>query len=99
MATRTLTWTQWLKLVAGNALGNGFQNVAGYPPADVAARLGVSPERVKQLIREDVLDTVEVTTRAGRVAVRLVTEASLERYLAERVPDRNRQGYFAFPAA
>jgi hypothetical protein len=53
---------------------------------------------VKQLIREDVLDTIEVTNSAGRVAITLVTDASVERYLSKRVPDRNRQGYFAFPA-
>lgn len=99
MATRTLTWSEWLKLVARHSLGNGFANVAGYPRVDVAARLGVSEVRVGQLIREGALDTLEVTTKAGRVAVSLVTDASLERYLAARVPDRNRQGYFAFPAA
>ena len=99
MATRTLTWTQWLKLVARHSLDAGFQNVAGYPIADVASRLGVSRQRVNQLVADGTLDTLEVTTKAGRVAVSLVTEASLERYLAARVPDRGRQGYFAFPAA
>lgn len=98
MATRTLTWTEWLKLVRRHALDNGFQNVAGYPAADVAARLGVSHQRVYQLIQGGALDVVEVTTKAGKVSLSLVTEASLERYLAARVPDRNRQGYFAFQA-
>jgi len=98
MATRTLSYTQWFKLVMEQALGDGFTHVSGYPPADVAHKLGVSRERVGQLIREGTLDTLAVTTRAGKVALTLVTEASVERYLAERVPDRNRQGYFAFPS-
>lgn len=96
MATKTYTFSQWLKLVVKHAADNGFQNVAGYPVADAAKKLEVSPSRIAQLIAEDVLDTLEVTTVAGRVAIRLVTEASIERYLELRVPDRNRQGYFAF---
>jgi hypothetical protein len=63
---------------------------------DVAARLDVHRSRVYQLIEDETLDTIEVRTSAGKVAMVLVTEASLERYLAERVPDRNRQGYFSF---
>ena len=96
MATRSLSFMQWLKLVVRHATDDGFQNVAGYPPDDVAKRLGVDRSRVSQLIREEVLDTLEVTNAAGRVCITLVTEASIERYLAKRVPDRNRQGYFAF---
>jgi hypothetical protein len=98
MAARTLKYTEWLKLVAQHALGGEFANVSGYPVADTARRLSVSEQRVRQLIDESVLDTLHVTTAAGKVALTLVTEASLERYLAARVPDRNRQGYFAFPS-
>ena len=98
MATRTLGFSQWLKLVARHALDSGFANVAGFPPTDVAVKLGVSKQRVHQLIAEESLDTIEVTNAAGAVCITLVTEASYERYLAKRVPDRNRQGYFAFPA-
>lgn len=97
MATRTLTFTQWLKLVASReALANEFENVAGWPVADVAAKLDVNRSRVYQLIEEGALDTLQITNAAGRVAMTLVTFASVERYLAERTPDRNRQGYFAF---
>lgn len=98
MATRTLTWSQWLKLVARHSLDNGFANVAGYPVADVCERLGVTKQRVHQLIEAGALDTLQVTNAAGKVAVILVTDASLERYLLKRVPDRGRQGYFAFQA-
>jgi hypothetical protein len=97
VATRTLTWTKWLALVARHSLDNEFGNIAGYPSIDVAEKLGVSKQRVHQLIEDGVLDTVEVKNAAGRLAIVLITEASLERYLAQRVPDRNRQGYFAFP--
>lgn len=98
MATRRINFTEWLKLVRKHALGDGFANLAGHPAAEVAARLDVSRERVSQLVREGVLDTIEITTARGGTALVLVTEASVDRYLARRVPDRNRQGYFAFPA-
>lgn len=96
MASRTIKYAEWLKLVLRHATGDGFLNVSGFPPADAAKRLDVSRERVSQLVREGVLDTLSLTTASGSVALTLITEASLERYLAERVPDRNRQGYFAF---
>jgi hypothetical protein len=98
MAARTFTFAQWFKLVTRHPLGDEFANLAGHPVADVARTLNVSPQRVHQLISDDVLDTIAVTNLGGtRVALLLVTEASVERYLNERVPDRHRQGYFAFP--
>lgn len=96
MATRTLKYTEWLKLVARHGLGREFANLSGYPVPDVAARLEVNRSRVYQLIESGVLDTLVIVTAAGTTAMTLVTEASIERYLASRVPDRNRQGYFAF---
>lgn len=96
MATRTLKYTEWLKLVARHGLGREFENLSGYPVADVAARLEVNRSRVYQLIESGALDTLVITTAAGTTAMTLVTEASIERYLAGRVPDRGRQGYFAF---
>lgn len=98
MATRRLAIGDWLKLVRRHALDDGFKNLAGYPIVDVAARLKVSHQRVYQLIGEGVLDTIEIVNKAGKVSLSLVTEASLDRYLAERVTDRGRQGYFAFQA-
>ena len=97
MATRTLPFTDWLRLVRKHALGDEFENLAGYPSMEAARRLDVSKQRVSQLVSEGVLDVLELTTR-GKVTMTLITEASLNRYLAKRVPDRNRQGYFAFPA-
>lgn len=97
MATRTLKYTEWLKMVRG-AVTEQPSHVYGYPIADVAKRLKVSRQRVNQLVNDGTLDTLAITTAAGRTAMTLVTEYSLERYLADRVPDRNRQGYFAFQA-
>jgi len=102
MATRTLKFSQWLKLVAKHTIAGEFDDAAdhliGMPPDDAAKKLSVTRERVSQLIREEKLDTLQVTNAAGRVCITLVTEASLDRYLAQRTPDRNRQGYFAFEA-
>lgn len=97
MATRRLTFADWYKLVKRHALDDQWAHIAGFPAADVATRLGVSRQRVSQLILDGVLDVIEISTKRGGVALSFVTEASLERYLAKRVPDRNRQGYFAFP--
>lgn len=99
MAARTLKYTEWLKLVMRHALDGQFPHVAGHPVMDVAKRLSISKARIYQLIDEGTLDTLHVTNAAGKVALTLITDASLERYLADRVPDRNRQGYFAFPPA
>ena len=101
MASRTLKFSQWLKLMARHALEadqTAYKNLAGYPSIDVAKKLDVSKQRISQLVQEGALDTLDVTNALGRVSVTLITEASLERYLDQRVPDRNRQGYFAFQA-
>lgn len=97
VATRTLKYTEWLKLVATLARKTEFANVSGYPVSDAAERLNVSRQRVHQLLESGALDSLTITTRAGAVVTTLITEASIERYLAQRVPDRNRQGYFAWP--
>lgn len=96
MATRQLKFSDWLRLVKRHALDAGFVNVAGYPVAEVAGKLNVHRSRVHQLITDGTFDTIEILTPSGRVAMTLITEASLDRYLAKRVPDRGRQGYFAF---
>lgn len=96
MATRTLKWTAWLKLMRQHMLDNEYANLSGYPVQDVAAKLDVSRQRVYQLIEEGTLDVIEIVTGKGIRAATLITEASLDRYLEGRVPDRNRQGYFAF---
>jgi len=99
MATRRLTFSQWLRAIAPVALEDRFKNLAGYPSADVADRLGVSRQRVEQLVGAGTLDTIEIVNKKGQVSMVLITEASVDRYLADRVPDRGRQGYFAFPSA
>lgn len=97
MATRTLKFPEWLKLVRRHATDDGFENLAGYPVDDVAKRLGLTRSRVYQLIEDESLDRIQVLGWTGKVAITLITEASLDRYLAGRVVDRGRQGYFAFP--
>jgi hypothetical protein len=87
MATRTIKFREWLKQVVKHATGDGFLDLAGYPIADVAHRLKVSEQRVRQLIEADRLDTIQILTWKGNVAVTLVTEASLEAF-EPRAPGR-----------
>jgi len=96
MATRRLSISDWLKLVRRHALDDGFYGLAGSTVVDVCKKLDVSTSRIYQLIEAGHLDTIEIVNKAGKVSLTLVTDASLERYLADRTPDRNRQGYFAF---
>lgn len=96
MATRRLAFGDWLRLVRRHALDNEFPNVAGFPPGEVATKLDVSHQRVSQLVADGTLDLIEIVNKNGKVSLTLVTEASLDRYLATRVTDRGRQGYFAF---
>lgn len=99
MATRSLKWTAWLKLMAKHGFDSdesAYKNLSGMPPLDAAKKLGISKGRIFQLIQEEKLDTLQVTNAAGAVCVTLVTDASLERYLAERVPVPGHQGHFSF---
>lgn len=98
MAKRTLTYRTWLRDVARTGLGDALKSITGFTAVETAARLGVSRARVYQLLEEDALDTLCITTDSGVAALTLITEASLDRYLATRVPDRNRKGYYALPA-
>ncbi len=96
MAKRTLTFREWFKLAAKHLRDEQGSHLCGSPVADVAIKLDVSTQRVYQLIAEGTLDTIDIVSLAGKVSVSLVTEASIERYIAQRVPDRGRQGYFSF---
>ena len=80
VATRTISWKQWLSAVRRSALGDGFGDLAGLPVADVCKRLDVSKQRVGELVKADRLDAIHVTTAKGTVAIVLITEASLARY-------------------
>jgi hypothetical protein len=80
MATRTLTYKAWLREVARHALGDGFNDLAGKPVADVVKLLGVSKQRVHQLILADRLDALHITTAAGDTALVIVTDSSLAKY-------------------
>jgi hypothetical protein len=99
MANRNLQFAEWLKLVGTHFFGDHAGNIIGFPAADVAKRLGVSRQRVEQLVKAETLDTVSIVNPKGRVYLVLITDASIDRYLARRVPDvRGRKGYFSFPA-
>jgi hypothetical protein len=63
---------------------------------DVGRKLDVSRQMVYKMIDQEKLDVLQITNANGAVCVSMVTEASLERYLENRRPDRGRQGYFAF---
>jgi hypothetical protein len=89
MAIRKVTFREWLAGVITSRQNH-------YMVAEAASRLRVDRSRVHQLLKSGALDGFEITTATGTVAMTVITEASLERYLADRVPDRNRQGYFAF---
>lgn len=96
MATRTLTYRKWLTEVAKHGFGEGFKHLSGYAVPDVAVRLDMSRQRVHQLLESGALDALQITTKTGTVAMTLVTEASLERYLESRVPVPGHQGHFSF---
>jgi hypothetical protein len=99
MANRTLKFPQWLKLIAKHSLDDDettYKNLTGVPVIDVSQKLDVSRAMVYKMIDQQKLDVLHITNGVGAICVSLVTEASLERYLEQRVPDRGRQGYFAF---
>ncbi len=99
MASRTVTFAEWMKLVVRHAREPLTLNkVTGKPAVDAADYLKVSRQRVHQLVEAGVLDTLVVTTKGGKVHSTLITLESLERYVENRVPDvRGRQGYFSWP--
>jgi hypothetical protein len=75
-----MTWKKWISAITRDPMGDGFTRLAGYPVADVVKRLGVSEQRVRQLVEAGQLDAIQITTAKGTVAVTLITEASLEAY-------------------
>lgn len=81
MATKTFTFPQWLKAMRKHDLHAGdLFTCAGPSIVDAAKRLGVSDQRIRQLIEADRLDCVRVVTWKGNLAATMVTEASLEAY-------------------
>lgn len=80
MATKSITFKQWLSAVRKHATSDGFNDYDGKPPADVCRSLNISKQRLSQLVAADRLDVLEITTAKGTVAMRLVTASSLARY-------------------
>lgn len=80
VATKTISWKNWLAGVLRAAGGDGLDDRIGVPIADVCRRLDISKQRVGQLVEADRLDAIHVTTSKGTTAIVLITEASLARY-------------------
>jgi hypothetical protein len=93
MALRKMKLGDWFKACRKNALGDGFNDLTG-PVASMAAEtLGVTKQRVHQLVQQDWLDAVSVTAPNGTITITFITENSLNHYLAKRVRD-HRGGYY-----
>jgi hypothetical protein len=89
MARRTLTFSDWMRHLRKAILSpDSLGDLGGHPVDDVATKLGVTKQRVHQLIDSDALDALVVTTKAGNVTAVIVTQASLDHYLAHRRPFR-----------
>jgi predicted transcriptional regulator len=86
MARRTLTWTQWLKKIAGVSTPDDLGDLGGVPVDDVATKLGVTRQSVHQMIDTDKLDAIVILTKRGNTAAVIITQASLDYYLAHRRP-------------
>jgi hypothetical protein len=88
MAIRKMKLGEWFKACRKNALGDGFLDLTGPPPASVAETLEVHRSRVYQLIENDSLDALSIVAPNGTITITLVTENSLNRYLKTRAPAR-----------
>jgi hypothetical protein len=87
MARRTLTFSDWMRHIRKAVTSpDDLGDLGGHPVDDVASKLGVSRQRVHQLIDSNALDALVVTTKAGNIAAVVVTQASLDYYLAHRRP-------------
>jgi hypothetical protein len=85
MARTTLTFAQWLKKIAKAAISpDDLGDLGGHPVDDVATKLGVTKQRVHQLIDTDKLDAIVILSNAGNTTAVIVTQASLDQYLAYR---------------
>jgi hypothetical protein len=85
MIMKCRTWAEWEKLYDEK----GPEHALGMSPGGAAARLGVTRQRVHQLIREDLLDAVRIRdcSLGIRGFVMYVTEASLRRLIESRKKD------------
>lgn len=82
MIIKCKNWEAWEKLYTEK----GAEQVLGMSPGGVAARLGVSRQRVHQMIEEGVLDEVRIRDRTLgiRGVVIYVTEGSVRREIERR---------------
>lgn len=69
-----------MKAVIANRAGDALDDYNGRPIADVEVLLGVSKQRIHQLIEAGRLDAIEVTNAKGATAMILVTQNSLDKF-------------------
>lgn len=77
MAWHETTMSRYLKQQSGTHLD-------GYSPGGVCQLLGVSRQRVHQLVDADKLDAYRIHDRLGNLAAIIITDESLSRLAAER---------------
>lgn len=89
MITKYRNWEAWEKAYEEK----GAEEVLGMSPGGVAGRLGVSRQRVHQMIQADLLDAVKIEDRSlgFRGFVMYVTEASVRRLIESRKKDLTRR--------
>lgn len=80
MITECKDWKAWERL----ADRVGLENALGMSPGGVAGRLGLTRQRVHQMIKEGCLDAVKVKDREMGYAVVYVTEASVRKEIEKR---------------
>jgi hypothetical protein len=80
-----LTMAQWMKRIAKAALSpDDLGDLGGSTVDDVATKLGLTKQRVHQLIDSNKLDALVIMSNAGNIAAVIVTQASLDQYLTYR---------------
>lgn len=89
MSTKQFTFGEWVKALRKSSLSD---NLFGVTPRAAAERLGVSSQRVHQLIQEERLDVIRVNDANGHPAILLITEASLQAHKPRAV---GAPGHFA----
>ena len=74
-----LTIDEWVS--KNQELDNeGLPNFNGLSPGGAASRLGVSRQRISQLVKEGKLDRIEIIDDAGHQLGVLITSDSIERF-------------------
>lgn len=89
-----LSWTDWEKAYAAVINeGKSVGDLRGYSPAGAAEELGVSRQRIHQLVQQDRLDQLVIRDKNGTICATFVTENSVAAYQrSSRKPGRKAVG-------